>query len=70
VIQRARLSGAGQGNFGNVVSLGLPPGLTVIDNCIFGVCGDGRMLNISALTADGVAITAEQLQSRLQETPS
>jgi len=65
VIQRARLAGAGHGNFGNVVSLSLPPGLTVVDNCIFGVCGDGRMLTISALTADGVPITAEQLQARL-----
>jgi methionyl-tRNA formyltransferase len=70
VIQRARLGGAGQGNFGNVVSLGLPPGLTVIDNRIFGVCGDGHMLAISALTADGVAVTAEQLQHRLKETQS
>jgi methionyl-tRNA formyltransferase len=61
VIQRARLSG----NFGNVVSLGLPQGLTVVDNCIFGVCGDGRMLAIAALTADGEPITAEQLHSRL-----
>jgi methionyl-tRNA formyltransferase len=61
VIERARLSG----NFGNVVSLSLPPGLTVVDNCIFGVCGDGRMLTISALTADGEPVTAEQLQSRL-----
>ncbi|MYM66202.1 formyltransferase [Pseudoduganella sp. FT55W] len=61
VIQRARLNG----NFGNVVSLGLPLGLTVVDNCIFGVCGDGRMLTISSLTADGEPITAEQLQARL-----
>lgn len=62
VIERARLSG----NFGNVVALGLPPGLTVVDNCIFGVCGDGRMLTISSLTADGAPITAEQLQARLR----
>ncbi len=61
VIERARLSG----NFGNVVSLGLPPGLTVVDNCIFGVCGDGRMLAIASLTADDAPITAEQLQARL-----
>ncbi|WP_176647891.1 formyltransferase [Duganella sp. SG902] len=65
VIQRARLAGTGSGNFGNVSCLGLPPGLTVIDNCIFGVCGDGRMLAISALTADGDPITAEQLKARL-----
>ncbi|MRW89304.1 formyltransferase [Duganella sp. FT80W] len=61
VIQRARLNG----NFGNVVSLSLPPGLAVVDNCIFGVCGDGRMLTISSLTADGEPITAEQLHTRL-----
>ena len=65
VIERARLSG----NFGNVVALGLPPGLTVVDNCIFGVCGDGRMLTISSLTADGAPITAEQLQARLRARP-
>jgi methionyl-tRNA formyltransferase len=65
VIERARLSG----NFGNVVALGLPPGLTVVDNCIFGVCGDGRMLTISSLTADGEPITAEQLQARLRARP-
>ncbi|MRX07398.1 formyltransferase [Pseudoduganella sp. FT25W] len=65
VIQRARIAGTGHGNFGNVVSLSLPPGLTVVDNCIFGVCGDGRMLTISALTADGEPITAEQLAIRL-----
>ena len=62
VIERARLSG----NFGNVVALGLPAGLTVVDNCIFGVCGDGRMLTIASLTADGAPITAGQLQARLR----
>ena len=65
VIERAQLSG----NFGNVVALGLPAGLTVVDNCIFGVCGDGRMLTISSLTADGAPITAEQLQARLRTRP-
>jgi methionyl-tRNA formyltransferase len=58
VIQRARLAG-------NVVGLSLPAGLAVVDDRIFGVCGDGRMLTISSLTADGVAITAAQLQARL-----
>ncbi|SDF40904.1 MULTISPECIES: formyltransferase [unclassified Duganella] len=58
VIQRARLAG-------NVVGLSLPAGLAVVDDRIFGVCGDGRMLTISSLTADGIAITAAQLQARL-----
>lgn len=65
VIERARLPHAAHSHSGNVVSLSLPPGLTVVDNCIFGVCGDGRMLTISALTADGAAVSAEQLQARL-----
>jgi methionyl-tRNA formyltransferase len=33
------------------------------------VCGDGRMLTISSLTADGAPITAEQLQARLRARP-
>jgi methionyl-tRNA formyltransferase len=57
VIERARISGK--------LASGLPLGLSVVDNCIFGVCGDARMLAISALTADGIAITASALQSRL-----
>ena len=43
----------------------LPPGLAVVDNCIFGVCGDGRMLAISALRAAGEPISAQQLQASL-----
>ncbi|RZT09244.1 methionyl-tRNA formyltransferase [Duganella sp. CF402] len=61
VIQRARLSS----HLSNVIYLSLPLGLAVVDNCIFGVCGDGRVLTISSLTADGEPITAEQLQARL-----
>ena len=57
VIERARLS--------SKLLAGLPPGLAVVDNCIFGVCGDGRALAISALLADGVPITPAQLQSQL-----
>jgi len=68
VIQRARLHSTPHGIPDNVVSTSLPPGLAVVDNCIFGVCGDGRMLAISALTADGETITAEQLQARLSNT--
>ncbi|MHA4867102.1 formyltransferase [Duganella sp. PWIR1] len=58
VIERARLAA-------NLVGIGLPPGLAVVDDGIFGVCGDGRMLTILSLTADGHAITAAQLQARL-----
>jgi methionyl-tRNA formyltransferase len=43
----------------------LPPGLTVVDNCIFGVCGDGRALSIHQLLADGKQITPLELQQIL-----
>jgi methionyl-tRNA formyltransferase len=59
IIERARLSRHGRSN--------LPPGLAVVDNCIVGVCGDGRMLAISSLLADGVAVTPAQLQQRLAD---
>ena len=57
IIERARLSKRSLAS--------LPAGLAVVDNHIFGVCGDGRALAISALLADGVAITPAALQERL-----
>ena len=57
IIETARLSKLSAGS--------LPPGLAVVDNCIFGVCGDGRMLAISALKAGEETISAKQLQERL-----
>ncbi|WP_374359115.1 formyltransferase [Pseudoduganella danionis] len=69
VIERARLGdrhGVLQnGKTDNVAARSLPLGLTVVDNCVFGVCGDGGIITILALTADGVAISAQQLQTRL-----
>jgi methionyl-tRNA formyltransferase len=44
---------------------GLPPGLAVVDNAIFGVCGDGRALAIHSLLADGVPVTPGELKARL-----
>jgi methionyl-tRNA formyltransferase len=62
VIERARLSPRTVGK--------LPLGLAVVDNCIVGVCGDGRMLAISALLADGEPVTPAQLQARLADPAS
>lgn len=59
VIERARLSARTVGN--------LPLGLAVVDNCIVGVCGDGRVLAISSLLADGEPVTPAQLQARLAD---
>ncbi|TFW18265.1 formyltransferase [Massilia arenosa] len=57
VIERARLAAQ--------APAGLPPGLAVVDNDIFGVCGDGRALAIHSLLADGVAVTPAQLREQL-----
>ncbi|NEX59886.1 formyltransferase [Noviherbaspirillum galbum] len=43
----------------------LPQGLAVVDNCMFGVCGDGRALRILALSADGQAVSPGELQQFL-----
>jgi methionyl-tRNA formyltransferase len=57
IIERARLY-AGQ-------LPSLPPGLAVVDNGIFGVCGDGRALAIHSLLADGVLTTPAELKAQL-----
>ena len=57
IIERARLS--------RKTLPSLPLGLAVVDNCIFGVCGDGRALAIASLLADGQPITPAQLQACL-----
>jgi methionyl-tRNA formyltransferase len=57
VIGKARLSKAPESD--------LPQGLTVVDNCIFGVCGDGRALQIHELLADGKAVSPAELKKIL-----
>ena len=41
----------------------LPPGLAVVDNCIFGVCGDGRALLIHELLSDGHPVSPAELET-------
>ena len=55
IIQKARLGAAPQAN--------LPQGLCIVDNDIFGQCGDTQALKISTLLCDGHPITAPQLQA-------
>ena len=57
VIEQARL--------GKQAPVALPPGLSVIDGAIVGVCGDGRLLAISSLHANDQPISASQLQDQL-----
>jgi methionyl-tRNA formyltransferase len=45
----------------------LPPGLTVVDNAIFGVCGDGRALAIHSLLLDAAPIQPAELKARLAD---
>jgi len=45
--------------------LNLPTGLAVVDNCIVGVCGDGRALLIHTLLTDGESVSPPELQQIL-----
>jgi methionyl-tRNA formyltransferase len=59
LIERARL------HKGQLPSL--PPGLAVVDNAIFGICGDGRALAIHSLLDDGTPIKPAELKARLAD---
>jgi methionyl-tRNA formyltransferase len=57
IIGKARLSSKTAGN--------LSPGLTVVDNHMFGVGGDGRALEIQELLCDGKPVSPSDLQRAL-----
>jgi methionyl-tRNA formyltransferase len=57
IIEKARLS--------PLLRSELPAGLAVVDNYIVGVCGDGRVLAISSLLADGEPVSPAQLRDIL-----
>lgn len=54
IINKARLTQAPQANF--------PQGLCVVDNVIFGLCGDHQALEIRELLCNDSRVTAQQLQ--------
>jgi len=61
IIERARLARTVPASL-----QGLPPGLCVTDNAMYGLCGDRGALHILALRdADGAAVSPSQLQARL-----
>ena len=57
VIGKARIS--------NVNVANLPQGLCVVDNVIFGVCGDGHAIHIIELLSNGEIVSASSLQQQL-----
>lgn len=59
VIGKARLARDRPAKLAN-----LPLGLSVVDNVIFGVCGDGEALQISELLLNGIAVSAKSLQNQ------
>jgi methionyl-tRNA formyltransferase len=61
VIERARLY---HGPLQAALSA-LPPGLAVLGNAMFGVCGDGRALAILGLLADDQPVSPAELQAGL-----
>lgn len=60
VIAKARLAPDS-----NTIAPNLPQGLSVVDNIILGVCGDGRALHIIELLLNGKMISAQALQRQL-----
>lgn len=60
VIAKARLLPQG-----NLMAANLPPGLSVVDNVILGVCGDGHALHITELLMHGAPVSAQALQDQL-----
>jgi len=60
IIKKARLVNSPKAN--------LPQGLCVVDNVIFGQCGNGQALKITELLCDGNLISAEQLQQFCQHS--
>lgn len=49
----------------NKIAANLPPGLSVVDNVILGICGDGRALHITELLMHGASVSAQTLQDQL-----
>ena len=62
VIGKARLST----NFPTNNRSDLPTGLCVVDNAIFGVCGDGRALSIIELLSNGKVVSPEVLEAAIK----
>lgn len=58
VIGKARLSSINVAN--------LPQGLCVVDNVIFGVCGDAHAIHIIELLSNGKVVSAEAFQKQIQ----
>jgi methionyl-tRNA formyltransferase len=61
VIGKARLVS----NLSPYNTANLPQGLSVVDNVIFGGCGDGRALHIIELLMNGKVVTASSLRQQL-----
>ncbi|NMM38458.1 MAG: formyltransferase [Glaciimonas sp.] len=55
----------GSARLGLLIRADLPSGLTVEDNAILGVCGDGRTLNIQTLLCEGKVISPQEFQMLL-----
>jgi len=60
IIKTARLAPAPTAN--------LPQGLSVVDNAVFGGCGDHQALKINELLCDGQSISAAQLQKIIKQS--
>ena len=59
VVNDARLVGARAHDAHRAKVANLPPGLHLVDNAVFGVCGDARAIAIRDLRLDGKLVSAD-----------
>lgn len=58
IIEKARFSGQNAAEF----ALNLPQGISVVDNVIFGVCGDGKVIKILALQHNSKTLSIDEVK--------
>lgn len=58
IIEKARFYGQDAAE----IALNLPQGISVVDNAVFGICGDGKAIKILALQRDGKTLSTEEVK--------
>lgn len=58
IIEKARFYGQDAAE----IALNLPQGISVVDNAVFGICGDGKAIKILALQRDGKTLSIEEVK--------
>ncbi|MBC3879996.1 formyltransferase [Undibacterium sp. LX40W] len=59
IIEKARFSGQNAAE----IALNLPQGISVVDNVVFGVCGDGKAIKILALQHNSKTLSIDEVRN-------